>query len=245
MGRRGVKATEPKTHLKNTKESSEGRTSEGYQISERHQDIYPTPWQGRLSHTCHVKVIKPKEYRYQRDTKVYIQPLSSIYYPKLIMQKERNSKNTRTMPRHISNPLVNTYYPTPGTQKQRSSKDTKRTSQECQRNARAYISKDCYTHGTQNQRSPKIIQRMPGYTSDSVTMLIVRRLPSKNDGAQVTSGMPKGYQRNQKNGRKTPEERQKNVRIISYLPCKRNGAQRIPKQRHRDTRKPPPRTSDP
>ena len=147
------------------------------------------------------------------------------------------------MPKHISNPLINTYYPTPGTQKQRSSKDTKRTSQEYQRNARAYISKDYHTHSTQNQRSPKIIQRMPGYTSDSVTMLII--LPSKNDGAQVISGMPKGYQRNQRNSRRTPEERQKNVRIISYLPCKRNGAQRIPKQRHRDTRTTPAHTSDP
>ena len=44
-------------------------------------------------------------------------------------------------------------------------------------------------------------------------MVMVRRLPSKNDGAQIkndgaqiTSGMPKGYQRNQRNSRRTPEK---------------------------------------
>ena len=98
-------------------------------------------------------------------------------------------------------------------------------------------------------------------------MVIVRRLPSKNDGAQVkndeaqiTSGIPKGYQRNT---RRTPEKcqdyfipamqkersskdtkatsqgHQKNasayirpliVYIIVRLPCKNSGAQATPQK---------------
>ena len=215
---------------------------------QRNPGVHPTPWQCTLSHACHAK--EAETHGRQRDARAYIQPLGSAHCPTPAAQKRRRPRDASGTPGCTSDPLTVSH----------ACHAKEAETQGRQRNPRAYIrplgSAHCPTPATQKKRRPRNARGTPGRTSDPLAAHIAPRLPCKRGGDPGTPEEPQGVhptpwqctlshachaKEAETQGRQTNPRAY--IRPLGSAHCPTRVTQK--RQRLRDARGTPGRTSDP